>query len=136
MKMELMASISDTFDVDIGDFSQIHVTPSIQLRLQAENTATPFDVVQTPSSISQFRFAGDFEGIVVVGMDGVPAEISMRAYSPHLTSIDHIEFEVCLDIDLIPIQASELELTVTFHTSASFVLINQNYSNLDVHNQD
>ena len=44
---------------------------------------------------------------MVVGMDGVPAEISMRAYSPYLTQIDSLEFEVRLDINLVPIRASK-----------------------------
>ena len=106
LDMAFMASITDTFDIAIGD-SNVHVTPTVQLRLQAQNTALPFDVVQNPSALSEYSFSGDFEGTVVVGMDGVPAEISMRAYSPYLTQIDSLEFEVRLDINLVPIRASK-----------------------------
>jgi hypothetical protein len=106
MDMAFLARISDTFDISLGDFN-VHVTPSVQLRLQAENTALPFDVVENPSALSQFQFSGDFEGIITVGMDGVPAEISLRAYSPYLTNAESLAFEVRLDINLVPIQASE-----------------------------
>ena len=106
LDMAFVASITDTFDIDVGG-SNIQVAPTIQLRLQAQNTALPFDVVQTPSAVSEFSFSGDFEGIVVIGMDGVPAEISLRAYSPYLTQIDSLEFQVGLDIDLVPIRASK-----------------------------
>jgi hypothetical protein len=106
MNMDFLAKITDTFDVELGNYA-IHVTPSVQLRLQAENTALPFDVVQNPLAITQFDFSGDFEGIVLVGMDGFPAEISLRAYSPYLTRVDSIEFEVLLDIDLALMQTSE-----------------------------
>ena len=107
LDMAFLARISDTFDVSIGDFGDLHITPSVQLRLQAENTATPFDVVQNPSAMKEFWFAGDFEGIINVAMDNVPAEISLRAYSPYLTNADNLEFEVRLDINLVPIQDSE-----------------------------
>ena len=112
LDMAFVASITDTFDIDIGG-SNIQVAPTIQLRLQAQNTALPFDVVQTPSAVSEFSFSGDFEGIVVIGMDGVPAEISLRAYSPYLTQIDSLEFGVRLDIDLVPIRASKLKFAYT-----------------------
>ena len=106
LDMAFMASITDTFNIAIGDFN-IHVTPTVQLRLQAQNAAIPFDVVQNPSAVSNFSFSGDFEGIVVVGIDGVPAEISLRAYSPYLTQIDSLEFQVRLDINLVPIRDSK-----------------------------
>jgi len=117
LNMAFLARISDTFDVSIGGFGDLHITPSVQLRLQAENTVTPFDVVQNPSALREFWFAGDFEGIINVAMDGVPAEISLRAYSPYLTNIDHLDFEVTLDIDLVPIQDSEC---VFFNTLSYF----------------
>lgn len=117
MNMAFLARITDTFDVTIGGFD-IHVTPTIQLRLQAAHMALPFDVVQNPSALTQFQYSGDFEGVVTVGMDGVPAEISLRAYSPYLTNIDHLEFEVRLDINLVPIESSEFSyLFVTLYSS-------------------
>ena len=42
LDMALLARISDTFDVPIGDFGDLHINPSVQLRLQINNTATPF----------------------------------------------------------------------------------------------
>jgi hypothetical protein len=110
MNMAFLARITDTFDIALGGFN-IHVTPSVQLRLQAENTALPFDVVENPSALTQFQFSGDFEGVVTVGMDGVPAEISFRAYSPYLTNAEHLSFDVRLDINLLPIQTSECGFT-------------------------
>ena len=107
MKMAFLAKITDSFDVTIGDFGDLHVTPSIQLRLQAENTATPFDVVQNPSAMGEFWHAGDFDGLLNVAIDDVPVELSLRAYSPYLTTAESLEFDVRLDIDLIPIQESE-----------------------------
>ena len=107
MKMALLAKITDTFDVTIGDFGDLHVSPSVQLRLQIENTATPFDVVQSPSSMGQFWYAGDFDGIIGVTMDNVPFNVFLRAYSPYLTTADSLEFDVRLDIDLVPIHESE-----------------------------
>ena len=107
LDMALLARISDTFDVPIGDFGDLHINPSVQLRLQINNTATPFDVVKNPSALKEFWYMGDFEGIVNIAMDNVPAEISLRAYSLYLTKVDSLEFEVTLDIDLLPIQESE-----------------------------
>ena len=106
LSTSFLASITDTFDVAIGDFD-LHVTPTVQLRLQAENTATPFDIVDDPSALGKFWFAGDFEGLINVAIDNVPAEISLQAYSPYLTNADSLQFGVTIDIDLLPIQASE-----------------------------
>ena len=61
--MALLAKLSDTFDISIGNFGDLHITPSVQLRLQVENTATPFDVIDHPSYLKQVFFQGDFEGI-------------------------------------------------------------------------
>ena len=107
--MALLAKITDTFDVAIGSFGDLHITPSIQLRLQAENTATPFSMTENPSALGQVSFSGDLEGIINVGMDNVPAELSLRVFSPYLTTTDNLEFEVRLDINLVPIQDSECD---------------------------
>lgn len=107
LSMSLLARITDAFDAAIGGFGDLHVTPTLQLRLQAENTATPFDITNNPSALGEFMFVGDFEGIINVAMDNIPAEISLRAYSPYLTNTESLEFGVTIDIDLVPIQASE-----------------------------
>ena len=107
--MALLAKITDTFDLAIGSFGDIHITPSVQLRLHVENTATPFNMIENPSALGQVSFSGDLEGIINVGMDNVPAEVSLRVFSPNLMSIDNLEFEARLDIDLVPIQGSEFD---------------------------
>lgn len=61
MSMSFLARIADTFVVNIGDFNMF-VSPTIQLRLQAANTALPFDIVENPSALTQFQYSGDFEG--------------------------------------------------------------------------
>jgi hypothetical protein len=119
LTMALQAKITDTFDVAIGDFGELHITPSVQLRLQVENTAVPFDIVQNPSSLKEFWYSGDFEGIIHVAMDNVPAEITLRAYSPYLTKADSLVFEVTLDINLLPIRQSEF----TFSTHDSIAVL-------------
>jgi hypothetical protein len=112
LNMALLAKMEDTFNVTINDFGDLHVTPSVQLRLQVENLATPFDVVQNSSALRDVWFAGDFEGNIKVAMDNIPAEITLRAYSPYLTRVDSLEFEARLDINLLPIQESKfLSLT-------------------------
>ena len=110
--MSLLAKISDSFDVTIGSFGDIHINPSIQLSLQVENTATPFDIASNPSALGQLSYLGYFQGIINVAMNSVPTEISLRAYAPYLTNINSLGFEVKLDIDLVPIQDSEWILLI------------------------
>ena len=110
--MSLLAKISDSFDVTIGSFGDIHINPSIQLSLQVENTATPFDIASNPSALGQLSYLGYFQGIINVAMNSVPTEISLRAYAPYLTNINTLGFEVKLDIDLVPIQDSEWILPI------------------------
>lgn len=98
-------SIWDEFDVSIGGVS-INVTPFIQLYLEVENTAVPFDVVQNHSALSEFSFGGNFFGLVVVSVPGIPAAISLRALSQDITNTSSLEFELRLDIDLVPIKDS------------------------------
>jgi hypothetical protein len=107
LNMALQAQITDSFDIEVGGFGYVHVTPSVQLRLQVENLATPFDAVQNPSAFEDFWYAGDFKGSVNIGMDNVPADITLRAYSPYLLQADSLEFGVSLDVDLVPIRDSE-----------------------------
>jgi hypothetical protein len=109
--MALQAQITDSFDIEVGGFGYLHVIPSVQLRLQVENLATPFDAVQNPSAFGDFWYAGDFKGSVNIGMDNVPADITLRAYSPYLLQADSLEFGVSLDVDLVPIRDSESTLS-------------------------
>ena len=101
LKSDLLAVIVDAFDVTIVE--TLHITASVQLRLQAESTNSPLD----PSTLEELLFSGDFEGVVNVALDYVPSEISLRAYSPFLTDAETLEFEAALDIDLLPIQESK-----------------------------
>lgn len=107
LDMAFLAKIYDTFDLAIGGFGDLHVTPAVQVRLQAENSAVPFDLVETPSALGEFQFSGDFNGNVNVNMDNIPAEIALSAYSPDITDLDSLDFDVRLDIDLRPIETSE-----------------------------
>ena len=70
--------------------------PYIELELQAENIATPFEISNT-SALMDFQFTGSFDGRVDVGMDFVPVEISLMAYSSALLDADSLEFDVGLD---------------------------------------
>ena len=110
--MSFLAKISDSFDVTIGSFGDIHINPSIQLRLQVENTATPFDIASNPSALGFLTFDGDLEATMNVFIDNIPLAISLRAYAPYLTNMNSLGFEVKLDIDLVPIQDSEWILLI------------------------
>jgi hypothetical protein len=103
LSMSLLARIKDTFDVNIGSFGELHIIPSIQLQLQAENTATPFDMIQNPSALAEC----EFEGIVTVNVDNIPMAISLIAHSTDLPNAAALDFEARLDIDLVPISDSE-----------------------------
>ena len=108
LNASFIALISDSYGVSIQDFN-IDVTPSLQLRLQTENTATPFDLLQNPSALRELSFGGDFMGLVVVSIPKVPAEISLRALSQDITKASSLEFDLSLDIDLVPIKDSEYD---------------------------
>jgi hypothetical protein len=99
-------SISDEFVLSIGNVS-INVTPFVQLYLEVKNTAVPFDVVQNPSALSELSFGGNFIGLVVVRIPELPFAISLRALSQDITNTSSLEFELRLDIDLVPIKDSE-----------------------------
>jgi hypothetical protein len=107
LSMVLLASITDAFDVTIGTFGDMHITPSLQLQLQAENTATPFDMVSNPSALTEISFNGNFQGIVTVNVDNIPMAISLIAHSTDLPNAAALDFEARLDIDLVPISDSE-----------------------------
>lgn len=106
LSTSLIASISDSYAISIEDLN-FHVAPNLQLRLQIENTATPFNVLQKPSLLSELSFGGDFMGLVVVGIEGVPVEISLRALNLDITKTNTLEFELSLDIDLVPLKDGE-----------------------------
>ena len=114
-KTTLLAKMTDNFDVSIGGFGDVSIDPSIQLRLEVKNTATPFDLLEDQSGLGQISKTGYFQGIVNVGMDSVPTEISLRAYSPHLQDAASLEFDVRLDIDLVPIHDSEFVFIIYCH---------------------
>jgi hypothetical protein len=114
LSSSFVASISDSYDISIQDLS-FHVTPRVELHLQTKNTATPFDLLQNPSALNEFSFGGSFVGLVVVGMEGVPVEISLRALSQDITNTSSLQFDLSLDIDLVPIKDGEYN-----HPSVNF----------------
>lgn len=108
MSMALIAEIITVpFNVIVSGY-EIQVVPSVfQLRMSAENTALPFDVVESPLAFGDFTFSGDFEGIISIAMEDIPTDIVFKAYSPNLLESDSLDFGVGLDIDLSPLQQSE-----------------------------
>lgn len=117
MNMALVGEISDAFDITIDAYGDLHVTPSVHIGLKVENTATPFDVHQNPSSIQKYRVSGEFEGLINVAGDNFPAGVALQAYSPNLPNEDSLEFVVGLDIDLVPITESECISYIAFSLS-------------------
>ena len=101
---ELAAAFSAAIDSDfsieipgIGDEKYfIGIRPSLELNLEAINTATPFSLVgsNATQNLAQFDFAGDLDAVISVGVDGVPAEISLRASSDDLVSSFILPWEV------------------------------------------
>lgn len=93
---ELAAAFSATIDSDFSieipgtgvEKYFIGIRPSLELNLEAINTATPFSLLgsNATQSLTQFDFAGNLDAVVTVGVDGVPAEISLRAFSDDLVS--------------------------------------------------
>ena len=107
-----IASIADDFEFTIGEYL-LRVSPSVELRLQAENDATPFDAVEHPELLSNFSFDGDFVGSISIGVDGtppVPASITLTAESDDITNAESLEFDLKLDIDLQPIKDALISL--------------------------
>ena len=88
---ELEASLSALIDKDFGiqieDYF-IGIRPILALNIEAKNTATPFSLTSSnvTKNLTQFEFAGDLDAVVSVGVDGVPAEVSLRASSDDLVS--------------------------------------------------
>ena len=123
LSVALSAGIHDLFDISFGNLGDFHVKPYIELELQAENIATPFEISNT-SALMDFQFTGSFDGRVDVGMDFVPVEISLMAYSSALLDADSLEFDVGLDINLIPIADSEFCLLL-YHASLNEILFLQ-----------
>ena len=75
----------DGFDIDVASTS-ISVVPYLELFLEANNTETPFDVVSETSKLANFSFDGTFDALIAVGIDGVPAQVVLRASSEELVS--------------------------------------------------
>jgi hypothetical protein len=103
LRTSLHAYISDEFDFSVGGYG-VSVAPSITVYLEAENKETPFDVFANPGGLTNFSFGGTFDGMVSVGVEGVPAQITMRASSDDITVLSAFDFELRLDIDLSPIK--------------------------------
>ena len=80
------ALIADDFSIDIGGYF-LGISPSIELNIEAINTATPFLFNSSNlSNLTAFDFSGDIDALVAVGVEGVPAEITLRASSDELVS--------------------------------------------------
>lgn len=104
LRSSFTAYISDSYDFTAGGF-HTHITPSVLVFLEANNTATPFDVFATPNALTEFAFGGTFDGMVAVAVDGIPAQVTLRASSDDITKATSLQFEARLDIDLHPIKS-------------------------------
>ena len=101
-KTSLTAVIADVFSIPLGSSPTLSlgISPSLTLSLEANNIAVPFDVFRDNplEKLSKFTYDGQIESFISVGVEGVPAEVTLRASSNNLISLDNIEFDVGLDI--------------------------------------
>ena len=92
----LNANIGGNFSFDVGDYF-VGIRSSLEMNLEAVNTATPFLLnVSDFGDFTQFDYTGDFDSLVSVGVQGIPAEISLRASSDELVSKRVTLFHYCI----------------------------------------
>ena len=104
LKTSFRAKIVDQFDIQLGGLD-LSVFPSLELFLEAENTATPFDVFNAINGeLSTYDFGGEFNSTILVSVQDVPAQVFARASSDNITDLTSIDFELGIDIDLQPIK--------------------------------
>ena len=73
------ADIADEFSIPLGSRPwNLGIEPQLTLSLEANNTAVPFDVFQYPNKLSEFIYDGQIEALIIVGVEGVPAEVSLK----------------------------------------------------------
>ena len=87
------AAVADDFRITTGPLS-VAISPSLEVYLEAINTAVPFDLVSNSSELATFDFRGTFDASVNVGVEGVPAEILFIASSDDITNASSIDFEI------------------------------------------
>jgi hypothetical protein len=109
LSSSLYAAISHEFDLTLSPFD-LHITPNLQVNLHADNTATPFDVLKNASLLNNFSIGGDFLGQISVGVDGVPAEVTLTASVNDIVNASTLGFDLKLDIDLLPIKDVIIDL--------------------------
>ena len=112
LRASISALISDELSISVAGLN-VDVHPHIELNLFVENTATPFIITNGTSALSNFSFGGDFNGYVVVGLEGFPAELSLRAKSEDITNASSTAFEVQLEINLLLVKARKCQTTAT-----------------------
>jgi hypothetical protein len=112
LRASISALISDELSISVAGLN-VDVHPHIELNLFVENTATPFIITNGTSALSNFSFGGDFNGYVVVGLEGFPAELSLRAKSEDITNASSTVFEVQLEINLLLVKARKCQTTAT-----------------------
>jgi len=101
LQASFSALIGGDFSIDIGGYL-IGIRPSVALNFEAINTATPFTLNSSHlSNLTEFDFAGDLDALIAVGVEGVPAEITLRASSDELVSPSlFTHFYACLSLIL------------------------------------
>jgi hypothetical protein len=112
LRASISALISDDLYFSAGGLN-VDAHPYIELNLFVENTATPFIITNDISALSNFSFVGDFHGFVVVGLEGFPAELSLRAKSEDITNASSIVFGIQLEINLLRVKARKCQTTAT-----------------------
>ena len=107
--------IADDFNIAVGEFA-LGISPSIEIFLEASNTAVPFNVFNDTNftNLASFDFGGTFDAKVGVGIDKVPAEIYFTASSDDITNLTAFNFEIGVDIDLDPIKDGEYAYHVVY----------------------
>lgn len=98
MEARFRAVIADDFTFEADPLPLIKISPHIDLSLEAKNNMVPFDVLKEASKLSSFDFDGYFDSFVLVGVDGVPAQVYARASSDNITGLSNLEFELGLDL--------------------------------------
>lgn len=100
---------ANKFSTQLGD-KTLSFDPSIVLRLEAENTRTPIDLKENLSDITAFNFSGTFHAAVYIGVEDIPVGLYISASADDITTASSVDFEVAVDIDLLPLNATLTDL--------------------------
>ena len=87
LQSSFFAIIQDDLSFNIVGDRFINIRPQVFLNLQAVNDAVPFDInTDIAANLANFTFTGDLEASVAIGVEDVPAELTLNATSDDLVS--------------------------------------------------